>query len=218
MSARICLFGAGGHGRVLADQIRARLPEAAICFGDARKPIGSSVNGYEVVFDTPQSVKEARIIVSIGDNALRARLQHAAVVAGVEVTSFIADCEHYFAAPPGAGSMIMAGAVVTSDAQIGAGVIVNSGAIIEHDSLLGDFCHVASGAVLSGGSILGREVFIGSGAQVIRGARIAPGCIIGAGATVIDDIPRQGLYVGTPARLIRSLPDRPEVQRKEHPS
>lgn len=206
MSGRICLFGAGGHGRVVAGQIRVRHPQTYICFGDTQRPVASCVNGYRVEFDHPQRVRDARLIVTIGDNALRAQAQQAAIEADVPLAVFIADPDRYFGDAPGEGSMILAGAVVTSDARIGAGVIVNSGAIVEHDSEVGDFCHVAPGAVLSGGSLLGQGVFVGTGARVIRQARIAPGCIIGSGATVIHDIAEPGIYAGTPARLIKALP------------
>lgn len=208
MSARLCLFGAGGHGRVVAAQVRARQPRTEICFGDGRRPVGSSVNGYPVEFDTPDAIRDARLIVTIGDNALRARLQQAAVDAGVDMASFVADPDRYFAAAPGAGSMVLAGALVTGDARIGAGVLVNSGAIVEHDSDVGDFCHLAPGSVLAGGSILGEGVFVGAGARVVNEARIAAGVLIGAGATVIGDISRPGVYGGTPARLIGPLPAR----------
>ena len=206
MSDRICLFGAGGHGRVVASQIKARLPQTDICFGDAQKPASSSVNGYRVEFETPQAVRDARLIVTIGDNAQRARLQQAAIEAGVPMTVFIADPDRYFTEPPGAGSMILAGAIVNSDAQIGAGVIVNSGAIIEHDCAIGDFCHLAPGCVLAGDTVLGARVFVGAGARIVNQARIAARTVIGAGATVIRDITEPGIYAGTPARRIAALP------------
>ncbi|WP_281966973.1 NeuD/PglB/VioB family sugar acetyltransferase [Roseovarius nanhaiticus] len=206
MSDRICLFGAGGHGRVIAAQIKAKTPRIDICFGDGNTPLGTLVNGYPVAFQTPHSVTGAQLIVAIGDNAIRAKLQGSAEDAGIQITHFIAEPYRYFAADPGAGSVVLAGAVVTCDVQIGKGAIVNSGAVVEHDSVLGDFCHIASGAVLSGGSRLGDRVFVGSGAQIINQSRIVAGAVIGAGATVVRDITEPGIYVGTPARLLRNLP------------
>jgi UDP-perosamine 4-acetyltransferase len=45
---------------------------------------------------------------------------------------------------------------------------------------------------------------IGAGATVIEGRRIESGCLIGAGATVINDLSEAGVYVGCPARRIKS--------------
>lgn len=202
MYNKVCLFGAGGHGRVMAHQILARWPGTDLCFGDIHKPYGTYVSGIPVAFTTPEEAPEGHLIITIGDNILRARLQRAATKAGIAMGHFIADRAQFFASPPGPGSMILAGAIVTSNVRIGAGVIVNSGAIVEHDSDIGDFCHVAPGCVLAGGSALGPRVLVGAGAQVVNQAHIAGGTVIGAGSTVIQSITEPGVYAGTPARRI----------------
>ncbi|KKN23956.1 hypothetical protein LCGC14_0899710 [marine sediment metagenome] len=203
MYNRVCLFGAGGHGRVVAQQIIARWPAAKLCFGDTRKPCGIDVNGVPVTFAAAEHVKEGHLIVTIGDNVLRCRLQRAATASGVEMGYFIADPERFFALPPGGGSMILAGAIVTSNVRIGAGVIVNSGAIIEHDSDIGDFCHLAPGSILAGGTVLGPRVFVGAGARIINEAHIPGDTVIGAGSTVVSSIAQPGIYIGSPAKCIR---------------
>ena len=205
MYNRICLFGAGGHGRVVALQILARWPSANLCFGDTQKSRGTDINGIPVTFTAPEEVKEGHLIITIGDNALRARLQQIATNSGISMGHFIADPDRFFSLRPGDGSMILAGAIVTSDVSIGAGVIVNSGAIIEHDSDIGDFCHLAPGSVLAGGTVLGPRVFVGAGAQIVNQAHIAEGTVIGAGATVVRTIAEPGIYAGSPAKRIGSV-------------
>lgn len=205
MYNRFCLFGAGGHGRVVAEQIRSRWPGADLCFGDAQKPRGTNIDGISVNFTSPEEAKEGYLIITIGDNALRARLQRKATYSGVSIGHFIADPDQFFTLRPGDGSMVLAGAIVTSNVSIGEGVIVNSGAIIEHDSDVGDFCHLAPGSVLAGGTVLGPRVFVGAGAQVVNQAHIAGGTIIGAGATVVRTITEPGIYVGNPAKRIGSV-------------
>tara|TARA_R110002012_G_scaffold47399_1_gene124225 strand:+ start:34342 stop:34959 length:618 start_codon:yes stop_codon:yes gene_type:complete len=205
MYNKVSLYGAGGHGRVVAQQILARWPRTDLCFGDMHKPCGSRINGIPVTFNTPNTVEHGHLIVTIGDNSLRSRLQNAAISSGIPMGYFIADTERFFAPPPAAGSMILAGAIVTSDVHIGAGVIVNSGAIVEHDSYIGDFCHLAPGCVLAGGTVLGARVFIGAGARVVKQAHIPEDTIIGAGATVIRSITEPGIYAGSPATRIGSI-------------
>nr|WP_246078761.1 DapH/DapD/GlmU-related protein [Modestobacter excelsi] len=53
--------------------------------------------------------------------------------------------------------------------------------------------------------IIGRGSWIGAAATVLPGVTVAPGCVIAAGAVVTRDTQPDGLYVGVPARRIRSL-------------
>jgi len=103
----------------------------------------------------------------------------------------------------GEGAVVMDGAVINSGVSIGRGVIVNTNSTIEHDVVLADWVHVAPGATISGDVTVGRFSMIGAGATVIEGINIAAGCMVGAGATVVRDLTEQGVYVGSPARLIK---------------
>lgn len=53
------------------------------------------------------------------------------------------------------------------------------------------------------GITIGDDVWIGAGATVLDGVSIASGCVIGAGAIVTKNTEVNGVYVGSPARLIR---------------
>ncbi|MBS0436391.1 MAG: N-acetyltransferase [Proteobacteria bacterium] len=53
---------------------------------------------------------------------------------------------------------------------------------------------------------IGNRVSIGSGA-VILPVNICDGAVIGAGAVVTRDIESPGIYAGSPARLLRPLPE-----------
>ncbi len=51
--------------------------------------------------------------------------------------------------------------------------------------------------------VVGRHAIIGAGAIVFPGVTIAEGCAVGAHATVTSSTKPWGIYVGTPARLLR---------------
>lgn len=53
-------------------------------------------------------------------------------------------------------------------------------------------------------TIIGSKVSIGSNATILP-VKICDGCVIGAGAVVTKDLTQPGIYVGNPARLIRSI-------------
>ena len=57
--------------------------------------------------------------------------------------------------------------------------------------------------------VIGKDVWIGAGAKVLAGSNIADGCVIGANSVIKGTTEPFGVYVGSPARLIkrRALPD-----------
>jgi sugar O-acyltransferase (sialic acid O-acetyltransferase NeuD family) len=199
----LCLYGAGGHGRVIARQARVS-GWSKVIFADATLPLGTSVAGSEVRHRLLQDVEADALLICIGDNSTRHKRQQEAVLLGLNLATLIVDPSRYFADPAGQGTVVLAGAIVNVDARIGNGVIVNSGAIVEHDVELGAFCHVAPGAVLGGASRLGEDSLLGTNATVLPGVAIGDRIVIGAGAVVTRDLTEPGIYAGTPARRIHS--------------
>ena len=100
----------------------------------------------------------------------------------------------------GAGSVVMANAVVNPSAHIGTHCIINTAAVVEHDNRIGDFSHISVGARLGGAVSIGAHTWIGIGAAVGNNVSICDHCIIGAGGAVIHAITESGTYVGVPAR------------------
>ena len=103
----------------------------------------------------------------------------------------------------GAGSVVMANAVVNPSAHIGTHCIINTAAVVEHDNRIGDFSHISVGARLGGAVSIGAHTWIGIGAAVGNNVSICDHCIIGAGGAVIHAITESGTYVGVPARKIK---------------
>jgi maltose O-acetyltransferase len=63
-----------------------------------------------------------------------------------------------------------------------------------------------AGAVSSAPIVVGRGSWLGAAAIVLPGVTIAPGCVVGAGAVVTRSTEPDGLYIGAPARRVRTLP------------
>jgi UDP-N-acetylbacillosamine N-acetyltransferase len=198
----LCLFGAGGHGKVVASQIKPQW-QGAICFADADVPIGTKVSGIPVSFLAITDIADCAIMITIGSCTLRQSLQEQAEIIGLPIATLVIDSARFFGRAPGAGSMILAGATVNIDTSIGRGVIANTGAIVEHDCQIGDFCHLAPGSVVLGGSVLKERVWLGANATVSQGVTISEDVVIGAGSVVLTDINEPGTYVGIPAQKVR---------------
>jgi sugar O-acyltransferase (sialic acid O-acetyltransferase NeuD family) len=203
------VWGAGGHGRVVADLVRAA-GHRVVGFidGDPRK-LGREVEhgGARVVLSEDElrasdgiSGADA-IVLGIGANA--ARLDCLAVL-GDRVAEALAHPSAVISqtARLGRGTVVMPGAIVNAGAMLGDAVVVNSGSVVEHDCRLEAASHLSPGAVLAGNVRLGERAWVGAGATVIPDVLIGADAIVGAGAVVIRSVPAGSTVVGNPARLI----------------
>lgn len=209
------VWGAGGHGKVVADIVRARgdtvygfVDSTPSKLGKQVEPGGGRVELAEDAFlaalarEPGEAWPFDEVALGIGDN--RARLERLASLRAFAVPPLVHPTAVVSAgARLGRGTVVFAGAVVNAGARIGDAVIVNTGAIVEHDCALGDGVHVSPGAVLSGGVTVGPRSWIGAGSVVIQQITIGADAIVGAGAVVIRDVPDGARVVGNPARIIR---------------
>jgi sugar O-acyltransferase (sialic acid O-acetyltransferase NeuD family) len=205
----VLLLGAGGHGHVVADAIRAQATAGqdvrflGFCddrAGALRATLGSEILGTLAEL---QSIPYDALIVTIGDNGDRTRVFQQAVERGARMT--IARHPSAIVAKDATvreGSMICAGAVINTGAIVGANSIVNTAASVDHHCRLGDHVHVAPGVRLGGDVQVGDGALIGIGAVVLPGKRIGAWAIVGAGAVVIDDVAPGTTVVGVPAKPI----------------
>lgn len=104
----------------------------------------------------------------------------------------------------GRNVLIMAGAVVTSNAVIGDHVCVLPNAVIHHDVTVGDWSLVGSGVVLAGGVVVEPNVYLGSQATVKPMVRIGTQALVGMGATVLNHVPAHAVVAGCPARPLNA--------------
>lgn len=106
----------------------------------------------------------------------------------------------------GAGTQVLAQAVVCVGARLGEACIVNTAASVDHECDLGDGVHVAPGARLAGGVRVGDYAMIGTGAVILPRISIGVGAVVGAGSVVTRDVPAHSVVVGNPARVTRKPP------------
>ncbi|MBK9444447.1 MAG: acetyltransferase [Comamonadaceae bacterium] len=198
------LFGAGGHGRVVADAALLTKSWSTIVVSD-RDParcVGPFLQGVDRIDLAIARSLTVSVHIAIGDNAAREW------EASCFPTCHLVSVLHPFASVSqfsqlGAGCFVAAGAVLATGAQVGMACIVNHGAVVDHDAQLGAFCHVAPLATLGGEVILGQRVMVGAGVNILPGMRVTDDVVIGAGAVVRSDLLEPGTYVGVPARRLK---------------
>jgi UDP-perosamine 4-acetyltransferase len=213
----VLILGAGGHGKVILDILRAAGEHKPVGFIDADRSLtGTIVNGLPVL-GPPNLLPKLRAkvkgaIVAIGDN--HTRRSYAAMVReqGMELINAIHPSAVVSpSAKLGSNIAICAGACVCVDARLADSVIVNTAAVVDHECEVGEAVHVCPGALLAGRVRIGAEALIGMGAKVIQCLAVGDGAVVGAGAVVIRDVPAGATTVGVPARVIKLANSAPET-------
>lgn len=220
MKSELCIVGAGGHARVVADAARESDRWSAIrlfdsTFPDERSSGDWAIDGSaeDLLQAGPQSTRQ--VIIGSGDNVFRLQWHTRFDQAGWSMASvFHPAATLSRQCHVGNGSVVLAGAVINFASRIGAASIINSGAIIEHDCQLAEAVHVSPGAILSGKARVGKRSWIGAGAVIIQGCSVGQDSIIGAGSTVIHDIADNVTAVGSPARPLHQADCLPFEQRR----
>jgi len=199
----LLIFGAGGHGRVLADAALLTHQWDRILVSDRKLPENESDMFPGVPFVTAAAALalEPSVHVAIGNNHFRQKEAgvwgHERLVSVVHPAAVVSVFSSM-----GSGCFVAAGAVVGPSARVGMGVIINHGAVVDHDVEVGAFSHIAPNASLGGHVKLGQRVLIGSGAVVLPCIMIGDDVTIGAGSVVNVNLLEPGTYAGIPARKI----------------
>ncbi|MCU0285063.1 MAG: acetyltransferase [Acidobacteria bacterium] len=211
----IIIYGASGHGKVIADIIEKSGDQITGFLDDDNNKWGKKYYGYNVLGGEEQfaelccsnSPESPFFIIGVGDNYTRQKITEKLKTLTKEKITF-GTAIHPSAqiakdVTIGAGTVIMANCVVNTGSHIGGHCIVNTAATIDHDNIIGDFVHISPGAHLGGGVTVGNLSWIGLGASIINNIHIAENSIAGAGAVVIRNVEANTAVVGNPAAFLR---------------
>ncbi|HEX4527316.1 MAG TPA: acyltransferase [Gaiellaceae bacterium] len=114
------------------------------------------------------------------------------------------------------------GVLVENDTTIGAGTKIQANAYITNYSTVEDHVFIAPGVLTTNDNFMGRTErrhALMKGPTIRRGARVGGGAVlcpaveigeeayVGAGAVVTKDVPPRKVVVGSPARILRDVPE-----------
>jgi len=199
MQNKIAIYGASGHGKVIADIARSIGYDDIIFIDDGDNDFLT----FEDFFKRYQ--KSIPIALGIGENRIRKIIYDKLKKYGICIKTLIHKTSSVSPlAVIGEGTVVMPLSVVNADAFIGKGVILNSSCVIEHDNQIGDFVHISPNASLAGNVKVGEFSHIGIGSSIIQGINIGKNSIVGAGSVVIRDVNDFAKIAGVPATQIGS--------------
>jgi len=192
----IYIYGASGHGLVVADMAKACGYKKIIFIDDGD-------NQYPAFKDI-RHTKDIPIALGIGNNAIRKKLLLKIKTDGFTVATLIHPSAIISSSVTiEAGTIIMPNVVINANSKIGCGVILNSASIIEHENTIEDFVHISPNVALAGNVTIKKESHIGIGSCVIQEINIGKNTMIGAGSVVIEDIGNKKVAVGNPCQVIK---------------
>jgi UDP-N-acetylbacillosamine N-acetyltransferase len=196
----IAIYGASGHGKVVADIALCSGFEKLIFIDDGDNDF---INFEYFIVKYKNNIP---ISLGIGDNFVRFKLykkckeNNLKILTLVHPSSVIAKdviIEE--------GSVIMANVVINTGTKIGKGTILNTGSVVEHDNMIGDFVHISPSSVTAGNVTIGDFTHFGIGSCVKQGIVIGKNSIIGAGSVVLKNIDDNVMAFGNPCKIVKEL-------------
>jgi len=194
MSKSIYIYGASGHGLVVADiALSCGYKEIEFIDDDTKK-------GYKT-FDDIKKNTQYPIAFGIGDNHIRKILYQKVKKQGFALPTLIHPSAIISSSVIiGEGTVVMPNVVVNTRANIGKAVILNSSCVIEHECIIGDFVHISPKVAIAGDVKVGDLTHIGIGSSVIQCLHIGKESIIGAGSVVVNNIADFKKAYGNPCK------------------
>ena len=214
MAEDLVIVGAGGFGRETADVVEAvnqtagpspwrllGLVDDALTPANARRLEARGLSHLGTIEDLLASDLRPRYVVGIGSPGVRRRVADRLDAAGFSAAVVV----HPHATVGsevsiGEGTVICAGARVTTNIRLGRHVHLNPNVTVGHDTDIGDFVSLNPACSVSGECTVGPEVLVGVGAVVLNQITVGAGAVVGAAACVVRDVEQGATVKGVPAR------------------
>lgn len=196
--SKIYIYGAGGHGKVVADI-------ATACGYKEIEFIDDGNNSFKKLENIKDDIS-IPIALGIGNNNIRKKIflklkkQGFNIIKLIHPSSVISTNTIL-----GEATVVMPNVVVNSSTKIGKGVILNTSSVVEHECNVKDFVHLSPSVTLSGDVEVGELTHIGINSCAIPGIKIGSNCIIGAGSTIVKNIRNYKKAYGTPCKEVKDL-------------
>lgn len=177
---KLLLVGAGGFGRMVAEQA---MLQYYCAFVDDGQAVGTDICGIPVVgciANLPELRKDYDLlVVGIGNSQFRARVYEKAKALGYAFPNIVAPSAYISPfAEVGCGCVVLQNACVQNGASIGDGVLLNAGTEVHCDAAVGDYALIYTNSVIRTGATVGNFARIGSNCTICNNATVPDGADI----------------------------------------
>jgi sugar O-acyltransferase (sialic acid O-acetyltransferase NeuD family) len=210
---KVVIIGAGGFGREALDvfdasnQDKQKYEVLGFVVQKEYGEPGTVINNRPILggFDwLEKHSSQVAAICAVGNPYHRRRLIQMAADLKVGFCSVIHPLAYLSRwVTIGAGTIITAGCIFTTQIKIGNHVHVNLDCTVGHDVVFQDYATVAPGVHISGNVTLEEGCYIGTGANLIEKINIGAWSIVGAGSTITKTVPANTTVVGVPGKIIK---------------
>jgi len=218
----VYIIGAGTYGEVMHDLCELLHYKVIGYYDDNEQKLGCVINGVRVLgklSDLSEKIIEDKLfIVAIGNNVLRHSIMSDLKEKGalfpsiIHPTAFISET-----AKLGVGCYVQANAVIWAYTEIGDYTIISPNAVIAHHTIIGQACLISTLSGIGASIHLEDRVFVGMGSTIVTGVkRVCADTYFGAGTVLLKSVEVPGVYVGAPARRIKSVEDKNENKSKHY--
>ncbi|KFF60160.1 acetyltransferase [Cryobacterium sp. MLB-32] len=205
----ILLVGASGLAREVLSLLRIQSDPRSVLFLDDRPDLwGTSIDGVLVGGGLAEVTTHptAQIVLCVGRGAARSAIADRLVELGVSDGRYARIIHRSVEIPDscrvGAGSILLAGVVLTTDVHLGDHVVVMPHVTLTHGNRVDSFATLCAGVTLGGDVHVGSGAYLGMNASVRERTGIGRRAVLGMGAVLTQDLPAEETWVGVPARRL----------------
>lgn len=207
----LVIIGCGGFGREVADvldAVNAVTPTWHLLGYLDDDPAESDVDlvqgadqqvlgGVEHLLDHPGP----SYVIGVGSGAARRSIDRRLSDAGADAATLVHPAASVGGqCRLGAGSIVCAGARITTNVSLGRHVHVNLGSTVGHDTTLADYVTINPLVAVSGHVSVGEGAMLGTHSAVLQGLSVGARSTVGAAACVVRDVADDVVVKGIPAR------------------
>ena len=207
----LVLVAAGGLARETIEAVRAGTPErSVVVLDDDEERQGTAIGGAEIVggLTDIKTYDDRSVVVCAGRGAVRRQLVDRLAGLGVTSDRYATVVHPSVSVPPtchvGAGSVLLAGVVLTADVTVGEHVVVMPHVTLTHDDVVEDYATLCAGVTLGGSVRVGEGAYLGMNASVRENLQVGAGGLLGMGSVLLRDLPALEAWAGCPARRMAS--------------
>lgn len=205
----LILVAASGLALEAAEAARACGVRVEGCVDDDESRWGSLAGGWLKVLgglDSVAAQDDRQLVLCAGRGVVRERLAGRLRDLGIGDDRYATIVHPSVSVPEsctiGAGSVVLAGSVLTAAVVVGHHVVVMPGVTLTHDDVIEDFATLCAGVTLGGSVRVGRAAYLGMASSVREKVTVGAESTLGMGAVLVRDLPAGEVWAGVPARAL----------------